>query len=165
MCLMVVNITVKTFFFLRIFPNLAPIVVMITRVVYDLRIFLLFYFIMLFYFCLLFSVLGLGNDSVPHTDDVARRFLKAKGGGGSGGSGGGGSDGFDLNADDDGLNIFGRDNGIDPKGVSREYKAVGMLIGGFMWTFRISMGDFSAIGASKTLSETESLIFWVIWFI
>ena len=33
-----------------------------------------------------------------------------------------------------------------------------------MWTFRISMGDFSAISATKGLSPTETQIFWVIWF-
>ena len=63
MCLMVVNITVKTFFFLRVFPDLTPIVVMIQRVIYDLRIFLFFYTMMLFFFSLLFCVLGLGNEN------------------------------------------------------------------------------------------------------
>jgi len=63
MCLMVINITVKTFFFLRIFPSLTPIVVMIQKVIYDLRIFLFFYTTMLFFFSLLFCVLGLGNEN------------------------------------------------------------------------------------------------------
>jgi hypothetical protein len=55
-------------------------------------------------------------------------------------------------------------NGIDPNGPSKEYKSVGMLVGEFIWTFRISMGDFSAIGATGSLSRIESQIFWVIWF-
>lgn len=38
-------------------------------------------------------------------------------------------------------------------------------MGEFMWTFRISMGDFSAISATKGLSPIETRIFWVIWFI
>ena len=49
--------------------------------------------------------------------------------------------------------------------VAKEYKAVGLMIGEFMWTFRISMGDFSAIAATKTLTKIESRIFWVVWFI
>jgi hypothetical protein len=85
MCLMVLNITVKTFFFLRMFPSFTPIVVMLNNVIYDLRIFLFFYSTMLFFFSLIFSVLGLGNN---HFDTSDERLLKASGGkGGSGGSG------------------------------------------------------------------------------
>jgi hypothetical protein len=36
----------KTFFFLRIFPVLTPIVVMIINVIDDLKVFLAFYFIL-----------------------------------------------------------------------------------------------------------------------
>jgi len=60
MCCIVLQLVNKTFFFLRIFPILTPIVVMITSVIYDLRIFLFFYFIMVAFFCLLYAVLGLG---------------------------------------------------------------------------------------------------------
>ena len=52
---------VKTFFFLRIFQQLAPIVNMITNVVYDLRIFLLFYGILITLFSLQLGILGIGN--------------------------------------------------------------------------------------------------------
>ena len=62
MCIIVALLTVKTFFFLRIFPILTPIVVMITRVVYDLRIFLFFYMILIWFFGLAFAVIGLGNE-------------------------------------------------------------------------------------------------------
>jgi hypothetical protein len=165
MCLMVINITVKTFFFLRIFPSLTPIVVMIQKVIYDLRIFLFFYTTMLFFFSLLFSVLGLGNENQKVKDDFedTERMLRGKGGGGGGGTGGtGGGTGSEK-----GTLAFllgGRDNGIDPLGVAKEYKSVGLLVGEFMWTFRISMGDFSAIAATKGLTRTETQIFWVIWF-
>ena len=50
MILLVVLLITKTFFFLRMFEALTPIVVMITTVVYDLRIFLLFYFILILLF-------------------------------------------------------------------------------------------------------------------
>ena len=46
-----------------------------------------------------------------------------------------------------------------------EYKAVGLLVGNFLWTFRLSMGDFAAIDAQSTLSRQESQIFWVMWVI
>jgi hypothetical protein len=51
MCIIVLMLIAKTFFFLRIFPVLTPIVVMITNVIYDLRIFLLFYIILITLFC------------------------------------------------------------------------------------------------------------------
>lgn len=101
MCLMVMNITVKTFFFLRIFPSFTPIVVMIQKVIYDLRIFLFFYTTMLFFFSLLFSVLGLGNENqnVNEALEDTERLLKASGGGGgsSGGTGGGAGGGGTAN--------------------------------------------------------------------
>jgi hypothetical protein len=60
MILIVAMVLMKTFYFLRIFPSLTPIVIMIQTVLYDLRIFLLFYFILIFGFCQVFAVLGLG---------------------------------------------------------------------------------------------------------
>lgn len=62
MCVIVLLLISKTFFFLRIFPVLTPIVVMITNVIYDLRIFLFFYLILISLFCQIFAVLGLGNQ-------------------------------------------------------------------------------------------------------
>lgn len=47
MCIIVALLVTKTFFFLRIFPMLTPIVVMLINVVYDLRIFIVFYIILL----------------------------------------------------------------------------------------------------------------------
>ena len=61
MCIIVGLLIVKTFFFLRIFPTLTPIVVMLTNVIWDLKIFLLFYTILILLFSQLFAVLGLGN--------------------------------------------------------------------------------------------------------
>ena len=158
MCLMVINITVKSFFFMRIFPSLTPVVVMLSKVIYDLRIFLFFYGTLLFFFCLLYSVLGLGNDRLRDGDED-KRFLKASAT--SGGGGGGGSSSTTLinsnQSETEGfLDFFTRDRGIDPNGAAKEYHAVGLLVGEFMWTFRISMGDFSAIDASKKLSPVES---------
>ena len=99
---------IKSFFFLRVYQTLAPIVVMLKTVIYDLRIFMLFYTILLLKFCLLLAVLGLGagydENGVPYPEEEEEddeyelydeeegeyrmfRFLKAKGGGGGGGGG------------------------------------------------------------------------------
>ena len=69
---------------------------MMLNVMYDLRIFMIFYTILIFMFSLMFSVIGIGLLQIQSTswDDRAkkcsldeptsRRMLKAKGGGGSG---------------------------------------------------------------------------------
>lgn len=62
MCFIICVVIMKTFFYLRIFPSLTPIVVMINSVIYDLRVFLFFYFLLISFFCLVYSVLGLGNE-------------------------------------------------------------------------------------------------------
>lgn len=62
MVMIVLLLISKTFFFLRIFPTLTPIVVMIQNVIYDLRIFLMFYLILIALFCQIFAILGLGNE-------------------------------------------------------------------------------------------------------
>lgn len=104
MIVIVIQVLIKSFFFLRVYPTLTPIIVMLKTVIYDLRIFLLFYAILCFLFGLNLAVLGLGAKydefGVPFpeepeedlTDDelscIRRfRFLKAKGGGGGGGGG------------------------------------------------------------------------------
>jgi len=113
----------KTFFFLRIFPTLTPIVVMIQNVIFDLRIFLMFYLILIALFCQIFGILGLGNRA---QGDKTLDF-------------------------------------IDPNGKAAEYKAVGLHWGEFLWTFRLSLGDFSAIAATSELSSIEMKIFWLMW--
>ena len=55
---------VKTFFFLRIFGTLSYIVTMINRVIFDLRVFLLFYTILIVLFAMIYAVLGVANDKV-----------------------------------------------------------------------------------------------------
>jgi len=107
MCIIVLLLISKTFFFLRIFPVLTPIVVMITNVIYDLRIFLLFYLILIFLFCQIFAILGLGNEFANDTNT--------------------------------------EESYVRPDGPSKEYQAVGLHLGEFLWTFRLSLGDFSAV--------------------
>ncbi len=117
MCIIVLLLITKTFFFLRIFPILTPIVVMLSNVVYDLRIFLFFYLILIALFCQIYAILGLGND---YTNKIQ------------------------------GYSYY-----INPDGPAKDYQAVGLHFGEFFWTFRLSLGDFSAILASKSLNKNE----------
>jgi len=61
MCLVVTLSIRRTFNFLRIFKALSPIVTMLTNVIWQLRIFLTFYFILTLLFSLMYGVLGIGN--------------------------------------------------------------------------------------------------------
>ena len=131
MCIIVGLLLAKTFFFLRIFPTLTPIVVMITNVVYDLRIFLLFYAILIFLFCQIYAILGLGNnyEEVGEPQEI----------------------------------LVLDDNGEEFEDDATEYDAIGLHWGEFLWTLRLSMGDFAAIDASTELSSPENILFWLFW--
>jgi len=61
MCLVALLAVRRTFNFLRIFTFLSPIVTMLTNVIWALRIFMTFYFILCLLFSLMFGVLGIGN--------------------------------------------------------------------------------------------------------
>jgi hypothetical protein len=81
-CFIIIFLIIKTFFFLRIMESFTPIVIMMTNVIYDLRIFGLFYTILLFMFSLMFSVVGVGLDNIQtkaYTDDPNTRRLSANG--------------------------------------------------------------------------------------
>ena len=65
MTIILIQQIIKTFFFMRIFSKLSYIVTMINTVVYDLRVFLFFYFILIVLFSMVFAVLGVGNHKVP----------------------------------------------------------------------------------------------------
>lgn len=54
---------IKSLFFLRIFDSLSYLVTLLRSVIYDLRIFMLFYGILMFMFSLIIGVLGLSNFS------------------------------------------------------------------------------------------------------
>jgi len=59
MCFLVVNMLMKIFFYLKVFASLTPIVVMLQNVIYDLRIFMLFYLILIGLSAQMFCVIGL----------------------------------------------------------------------------------------------------------
>ena len=148
MSIIVVFLIIKTFFFLRIFPTLTPIIVMLKNVVYDLRIFLFFYMILITLFSQLLAIIGLGNDYSMQTEEML---------------------------DENGVVMLGEDGEpimvtiqpevkVDPT-VGTENNAIGLHFGVWEWTLRLSMGDSSAIGYSHELTPAENWIFWFIWFL
>ena len=134
MCFIVVFLIIKTFFFLRIYPTLTPIIVMLKSVVYDLRIFLFFYIILISLFSQLLAVVGLGNKYDPEEVEVV-----------------------DANG-----YVYTELQKVSPI-EGTEYNAIGLHMGEWMWTLRLSMGDFSAIGPSSGLAKAENWIFWILW--
>lgn len=61
MTLVLLLALIKSLFFLRIFDSLSYLVTLLRSVIYDLRIFMLFYGILMFMFSLIIGVLGLSN--------------------------------------------------------------------------------------------------------
>jgi hypothetical protein len=135
MILIILLSIVKTFFFLRIFGSLSYIVTMLTNVIYDLRVFFIFYMSLIFLFSLIFGVLGIGNYKVPSDfteflDELPDDFESMRGG----------------------------------DTPNEQYKNIGPFVANILYTFRASLGDFDA-DTSTFLSPAENWIFWVCWFI
>lgn len=148
MCYLVVNMIMKIFFYLKVFATLTPIVVMLGNVIFDLRIFMLFYIILCALSSQMFCVIGLGNDY--ESDEGTRRLLKAAGGGASSGQKG-------TSVGDDGTEA--EHNVVE----GTEYEFLGLHIGTLVSTLRISIGDFSAIDTSADLEGGDNYMFWIIW--
>jgi len=70
MLIATVFLLIKTFFFLRIFKDLSFLVTMVKQVFFDLRVFMLFFFILLYMFAIIFSILDLGNYEFSDDADV-----------------------------------------------------------------------------------------------
>ena len=136
MCLVALLAIRRTFNILRIFSFLSPIVVMLTTVVWQLRIFLTFYFILCVLFGLMFGVLGIGNEKLDgkfrdHVIEVqSSNDFVAEAAAGV----------FNVDPDAD-LRIIDE----DIPGV--EYAKIGLFLGNMITIMRISMGDFEIIGA------------------
>jgi uncharacterized Tic20 family protein len=60
----------KTFFFLRLFYTFSSLVTMMKKVAFDLRYFLVFYFILLWILSLVFVILELGNYTNPRNPNL-----------------------------------------------------------------------------------------------
>ena len=171
MCVIVVLLVVKTFFFLRIRTSFTPIVIMLTNVIYDLRIFLMFYMILIFMFSQLFNVIGVGltdvqdlflesleEDCFDYTADL--NFTEWFANNTLGNCTIVGNTSVDSNITDSNITIIDFDEPIstlrflkrvgggstkvsdDSSLIPPEFKYLGMFIGQFLWTLRLSMGDF-----------------------
>jgi hypothetical protein len=99
---------------------------MITNVVYDLRIFLLFYCILISLFSLQLGILGIGNKYI-------------EGG-------------------------FKEAYGEADEYPGQEYENIGLFIGNWMTTLRMSMGDFG-FDSATLLDDAENIIYWFVWLI
>lgn len=40
-----------------------------------------------------------------------------------------------------------------------------MFIGNFIWTFRLSLGDYDLIGEVPGMPYADTVMFWVIWLL
>jgi hypothetical protein len=69
MVMIIFLLVVKTFFFLRIIESFTSIVIMLIRVMGDLKVFLLFYNILILIYALIFSVIGIGLSNVQTAED------------------------------------------------------------------------------------------------
>ena len=127
----------RTFNFLRIFEALSPIVTMLFKVIWQLRIFMTFYFILILLFSLMYGVLGVGNYKLKGT--FQDTFYK--------------------------VDEPGGDLVLDPSAPGIEYIKIGLFFGNIFQVVRISMGDFAVIAAADYLPEAENYLFWVIWLI
>ena len=134
MAIIIIQMIYKTFFFLRIFEELSYIVTMLSCVIYDLRIFLLFYFIMIILFAQILAVLGLAN-------------IKIKG------------DFQDWANEVDEL-----DDKDQPEDYpDEEYQLIGLWFGYIITVLRMSLGDFDFM-ASEFLGFGENIVYWFVWF-
>lgn len=55
-------ILIKTFFYMRVFKNMSQMVSMMTQVIADLRVFLIFYLILVWMCSLVFNIIELGTN-------------------------------------------------------------------------------------------------------
>ena len=67
MIFVTIFLLIKTFFYLRIFPQLNELVIMIQRVMFDLSTFVMFFMMLLIFCSLILSIIGFGN--FDHTED------------------------------------------------------------------------------------------------
>lgn len=136
MMALVIIVLLKLVNILKIFGILTPIVVMLKKVIYDLRIFLFFFFLLTFKFSLITSIMGLGNRNV---EGPFRKIYKD----------------YDFNKP------FDECGGYMP---GLEYNKIGLLLGNFLSVLRIGIGDFAILDFVGFLNVPETIIFWLVWY-
>jgi len=144
MIAIVLMVLLKTFFFLRIFESFTPLVVMLTKVVADLKIFLFFYTLLLIFFGNAYAILGVANANRP--GKFKERFGETI------------NEGIAKLTDPDDLEEY--------LGTpAAEYHNVGLYFGEIMYTFRTSIGDYAILDGSPYLDKYENWTFWFMWFL
>ena len=120
---LVVVVLLRLFSILRIFAALTPIVIMLSRVLYDLQAFLFFFTIIIFKFAMVLSVLGVGNVNVEGRFREKWKY-------------------YDF------ANPYDKCGGTMP-GI--EYQNIGIFNANFARVLRLSIGDFSVLELVKYL--------------
>jgi len=131
----------RTFQFMRVFSQFSPIVTMLTNVIWHLRIFLTFYFILILLFSLVLGVIGLGNPNIP--GPYRKAFW------------------VEVDTTETGTAIMG----LSADAPTIIYEKIGQAVANFAATLRLSMGDFTLLGPSIFLLQSENIMFWISWFI
>ena len=135
----------KTFFFLRIFEPVSYIVTMLYTVIWDLKVFMFFYFILIFLFSQVYSVFGLYNHHIQAIEGKPNNFLEY----------------YNYVAAFK-EKEFPQNFGGPRRYPGEEYKNIGLFLGSFLNVMRTSIGG-SKFDAASYLSESENLLFWFIW--
>lgn len=119
MIILIILLITRSFYFLKMFPTMTSIVVMVWHVIKDLRYFLFLYGLFIFIISQVYAVLGLGNEYDIEVD--AEEYLEPTP--------------DDLLLEDPTDPIFDR----------KTFFAVGLHFGYFIQTLKLSMGDFTII--------------------
>lgn len=122
---------------------------MLKDVVYDLRVFLLFYSVLIVLFAMTFAVLGLGNENFygkfrSFYVESRKNAIKDESE----------KDGYDSKNDD----------AIVFEYPGSEYKIIGKFAGYIVTTLRVSMGD-NSFESCQFLNDEENFIFWFLWLL
>ena len=131
---------IKTFFFLRIFQNFTKLVIMIKRVIFDLKEFIIFYLLLLTMLSVIMGVLGVGNPNAIRDEHLRARLKEARAEGG--------------HSDDDFVNDF----------PGYEYGTMNEFAKNIFTILRFSLGDFD-FQYTAHLSTFERNVFWFTWVV
>lgn len=68
----------KSMFYLQTFDSVSILVNLVTQVIYDLRLFMIFFFLLIFMFALIMGTLGVGNLDLKGTSDIVAKGKGSK---------------------------------------------------------------------------------------
>lgn len=113
---------------------------------WDLKVFMMFYFILIFLFSQIYSVIGLYNYHINSIPGRPNNFLEY----------------YEYAQSFKEMESPEKFKG--PRGVpGQEYEYLGLFLGSFLTVLRTSMGG-SKFDAAAFLTESENILFWLVWF-